>query len=426
MAAPPQSAVELSANEAPTLAGERIAFVGKLAGMSRREVSELVLARGATIVSDEADVATIVVLGDGQPDLAVALQSDSSASRRIADDVADGRATLLREADFWQRLGLVDQPQGVQRHYTPAMLADLLDVPVAAIRRWHRNGVLVACRNVRRLPYFDFPEVAVARHLAALLHAGCSLRMIDRRLNELKKVMPDSPRPLADPAVIVSGRRLVLRRGDELAEPSGQLLIDFDKPDDADDQQLVLQVHSSAEFDLGADAANREAVTTPSTLEQLQQTALEWEDLGELARAAEAYRTMLVAGGPSADIQFSLADLLYRQGDLSAARERFYAAIELDEEYVEARANLGCVLAENNELELAVAAFQGALAYHPEYADVHYHLANSLDRLSQPAEAEMHWKTFLALTPESPWAEMARTRLGEETDHPTTTSLPAK
>lgn len=412
MAAPLQSAIEPSAEETPLLAGERIVFVGKLAGMSRREASELVLAQGATVVSDESHAATIVVLGDGQPDLATALQNDTSAPRRIAVDVAEGRATLLREAELWQRLGLVDQRQGVQRHYTPAMLADLLNVPVAAIRRWHRGGILVACRNVRRLPYFDFSEVAVARHLATLLQAGCSLRMIDRRLNELKKVMPDSPRPLADPAVVVSGRQLVLRRGDDLAEPSGQLLIDFDKPDDAtDDQQLVLQVHGGVGFDSASGDADREAVTTPSTLEQLQQSAQEWEDLGELARAAEAYRTMLVAGGPSAEIQFSLADLLYRQGDLSAARERFYAAIELDEEYVEARANLGCVLAENNELELAVAAFQGALAYHPEYADVHYHLANSLDRLSQPAEAEMHWKTFLALTPESPWAEMARSRL---------------
>jgi len=67
-------------------------------------------------------------------------------------------------------------------------------------------------------------------------------------------------------------------------------------------------------------------------------------------------------------------------GDLSAARERYYAAIELDEEYVEARANLGSVLVENGELELAVAAFQGALAFHPDYADVHYHLANTLER----------------------------------------------
>ena len=53
---------------------------------------------------------------------------------------------------------------------------------------------------------------------------------------------------------------------------------------------------------------------------------------------------MLVAGGPTAEIHFALADVLYRMGDLPAARERYYAAVEQDEEYVEARANLGSVL----------------------------------------------------------------------------------
>jgi len=127
---------------------------------------------------------------------------------------------------------------------------------------------------------------------------------------------------------------------------------------------------------------------------------------------------MLVAGGPTAECHFSLADLLYRMGDLSAARERYYAAIELDEEYVEARANLGSVLVENDELELAVAAFQGALAFHPDYADVHYHLANTLERIGRPDEAPLHWQAFLSLAPESPWAETARERLGNTMDSP--------
>ena len=87
-------------------------------------------------------------------------------------------------------------------------------------------------------------------------------------------------------------------------------------------------------------------------------------------------------------------------------------AIELDEDYVEARANLGCVLAETGQHELAVAAFEGALRYHPDYADVHYHLARTLDELDHRSEAEEHWRAFLAQAPDSPWAEEARSRLG--------------
>jgi tetratricopeptide (TPR) repeat protein len=83
-------------------------------------------------------------------------------------------------------------------------------------------------------------------------------------------------------------------------------------------------------------------------------------------------------------------------------------AIELNEDLVEARASLGCVLAESGELELAVAAFQGALVHHPYYADVHYHLARTLGELNRDDEAREHWQSFLQLTPDSPWAEEAR------------------
>jgi tetratricopeptide (TPR) repeat protein len=108
---------------------------------------------------------------------------------------------------------------------------------------------------------------------------------------------------------------------------------------------------------------------------------------------------------------FRLAELLYRQGDLAASRERYYMAIELDEDLVEARANLGCVLAELNDHELAVAAFQGALAFHPDYADVHYQLGRTFDDLGRAGEAEVHWRRFLELAPGSPWADEARLRL---------------
>ena len=90
---------------------------------------------------------------------------------------------------------------------------------------------------------------------------------------------------------------------------------------------------------------------------------------------------------------------------------RYSMAVELNEDFVEARANLGCVLAETGRLDLAVAAFHGALAYHDEYPDVHYHLARALDELDRADEAEMHWRAFRALAPDSPWFEQAEARL---------------
>ena len=85
--------------------------------------------------------------------------------------------------------------------------------------------------------------------------------------------------------------------------------------------------------------------------------------------------------------------------------------IELDEDYVEARANLGCVLMEQGNLPLAEAAFRGALEYHPDYADAHYHLAHLLERMDRYGEALDHWGTFLDLAPASPWADEAHDRI---------------
>ena len=99
---------------------------------------------------------------------------------------------------------------------------------------------------------------------------------------------------------------------------------------------------------------------------------------------------------------------------MSAARERYYVAIELDEDFVEARSNLGCVLAEEGELGLAEAAFRGALEYHPDYADAHYHLARLLDRANRSGEALLHWQLFMNLAPASPWADEARERIEGE------------
>jgi len=409
MALPTHSGTEQSTAAVLRLVGEQIAFLGKLTSMTRQDACALVREHGGLLASGEEATATLVVIGDNQPDLASVLLPDKLAHQRFADAIAAGHTQLLRESDLWQRLGLVGEDNtsqlGVQRLYTPAMLAELLGLPVAAIRRWHRCGTLVACRSVRRLPYFDFTEVAVARHLAALHSAGCSLAVIDRKLAGLHRSMPDVSRPLCDPTLVVSGRQLTLRRGDDLSEPSGQLLIDFDKPTDSDEPAEVLL---SVAAGLPVTQSPAETLTT---FDQLQLEALKWEDQGELDRALETYRTLLMAGGPTAEIHFALADLLYRMGDLPAARERFYAAIELDEEYVEARASLGCVLAENGEYELAIAAFEGALAFHTDYADVHYHLANTLHQLQKNSEAEFHWRAFLALAPESPWAEIARERL---------------
>jgi tetratricopeptide (TPR) repeat protein len=389
-----------SADSAGALKGMRVAFVGKLGGMTKREAQNLVRNNGGTPVEQlTGDVDVVVIGADELP-----LDEESLLDASLRQSAAEGQLEIISETQLWQRLGMFDDEAHV-RLYTPAMLAELLSVPVSIIRRWHRRKLIVPVREVRRLPYFDFQEVATARQLAALLAAGASPDAIERKLEELSRYVPDVERPLAQLSVIVQGKQLLLRQGEGLIEPGGQLRIDFDALDDREPVPDQLPPPSPT-VSLPAD------ILLSSSSEEMLAQAATLEDEGHLEQAAELCRAALAASGPSPVVCFQLAELLYRMGDVPAARERYYMAIELDEDYVEARANLGCVLAETGQLELAVAAFQGALRYHGDYPDAHYHLARTLDDLGQRDEAGHHWREFLALVPCSPWSDEARRRLG--------------
>lgn len=288
------------------------------------------------------------------------------------------------------------------RLYTTAMLAELAAVETWRVRNWHRRGWLQATEQQHRVSYFDFSEVAVARQLAQLHRAGASPKQIQQQLVRLERAAPHVSRPIAELGVVLDGRQILLRGDGGLMEPSGQKRFEFEA-DEADDDQPPT-ILSPAQLLAGGNTGSTPAAT-------LADWSLELDEQGDLPAAMEMLRAALAANGPSAEWSFQLAEMLYRHGDLAAARERYYVAIELDEDFVEARANLGCVLAELNQMELAIAALEGAIVHHPNYADAHYHLARLLDEQGHASQAETHWQRFVELAPDSPWAEEAWQRL---------------
>jgi len=389
----------------PPLDGRRVAFLGKLGGVTRREAQQLVREQGGIPVDKPSPDADLIVIGADELPLA---DADDLLGDSIRQAATEGRVEIIGETQLWQRLGLMENEQNVRRLYTPAMLADLLNVSVATIRRWHRRGLIVPAREVRRLPYFDFQEVATARRLAQLLGAGVSPAAIEKKLADLSRFVPEVERPLAQLSVIVEGRQLLLRQGEGLIEPGGQMRFDFEA---FEEQAAVAETVRRTGQTLSFEEYLAEQ-TPPPTKEEVLGMAAQLEDEGRLEEALEMYRVALTAGGPTPEVCFQLAELMYRLGDLAGARERYYVAIELDENYVEARANLGCVLAELGQPELAISAFEGALKYHRDFPDVHFHLARTLDELGRREEAEIQWREFLDLAPDSPWAQEAENRIG--------------
>lgn len=301
---------------------------------------------------------------------------------------------------------------GVRGHHTVAMMAAVLEVSVAAIRHWVRGGLLRPTHHHAGIDWFDFGELVVGRRLGRLLRAGFGLRELDARLAALH------PRGAAGAAreldrIVVDGRRLSLRCGDALLGAGGQRQLGFYTPDLAAEEvvaTLVLPRHPPA-----ADAGTRVVLEGDGVPEEVELLALaaDLEAAGDLEPATEALRALLQAGGPNARVSFMLAELLYRTGDLTAARERFYAAIELDPDHLEARTGLGCVLAELGDHELAEAALDGVLRQQPDFADAHWHLAGILENAGRPLDATRHLRTFVALAPDSPWARTAIERLAD-------------
>ena len=391
-------------------------FVGKLGGVNRKEARSVVRRLQGTMVDPiDHSVDLIVVGADVFP---------SADPERLLDDsilqaVAEQKVEVINETQFWQIAGVVEQESDVGKLYTPAMLAELLQVPMTTIRRWHRRGLITPTRQVKKLPYFDFEEITSARRIAALIASGMNSTQIEKQLSQLAELYPDLQRPLSQLSIIVEGRKILLRQGEGLVEPSGQKRLDFDTvdaTDRSDDETPAtisfasvtgngLQGVAEAESGFSVGASGKQTKT------DFLQLAIELEDEGEFRSAIDVYRSLSLAQGPSADVSFRMAELLYQVNDLAAARERYSMAVEFDEAFVEARANLGCVLVELGQTELALATFEGALEHHPDYPDVYFHLARLLDEIGSDQKAWQHWARFLELTPSGPWADEARLRI---------------
>jgi tetratricopeptide (TPR) repeat protein len=284
------------------------------------------------------------------------------------------------------------------------MMAEMLEVSVRTIRLWHRSGLIQPSTVVMKIPYFDYSVLSTAKTFSLWLRQGLTPQSIVRQVTALCELSGASASSSKQLPITLQGKRLVLNQGSLQVEASGQLQLGFDRVDEECFEPVTLKF-------------NALPVAETHAFESLQgmlEAAISAEEAEDLDAAIGWYRTALSAYGPNADVCFQLAEVLYRSADLAGARERYYCAIEQDPELVEARANLGCVLAECGQHDLAIAAFEGALQQYPDYADVHFHLARALDEVERTDEARLHWHRFLELAPASPWADEAVDRLGSE------------
>jgi tetratricopeptide (TPR) repeat protein len=372
-----------------SLAGQRVAFRGRLASMTRAEALALVRARGGEWVSSVTRRTSLLVWGQGGG----SLRKDGRLNRgllRARSLECRGTLTVLTEGEFLTRLGL-GPPAGTQR-LTTARLSEVLGVPGEKIRAWVRLGLVQPIETAEGVHHFDFGHARWAKTLCELARAGVSARRIRRSLEQLKRWLPEADQPLAQLAVLEQdGKMLVRGKAGLLAEPSGQGLLDFTDEREPEAVSFVTGPHSAAEW---------------------VEVARDREEAGQLSEAADAYRQALTLGGPDAQACFNLGNVYYAQGRREQAAERFRQAVEVDPQFTAAWNNLGAALADLGHHDDGVAALRKALDLDGHYADAHYNLADALDQLDRVAEAEPHWRAYLRLDPSGPWGDYARRRIG--------------
>jgi tetratricopeptide (TPR) repeat protein len=132
------------------------------------------------------------------------------------------------------------------------------------------------------------------------------------------------------------------------------------------------------------------------------------EDPSAAAEAIFSYKQVLQLDPKYAPAHINLGTLYYNQSDYDLAEAHYRKAIDCDPRYALAHFDLGNVLDETQRLEEAIAAYKVALQLAPTYADAHYNLALAYERSRQPRLALRHWRAYLKLDGQGPWAVHAR------------------
>jgi tetratricopeptide (TPR) repeat protein len=388
--------------------GKTIYFLGKLAASNRKEAAEAVRQAGGKVAQKLTPNVQLVVIGEG--DLLAQnwnLWNDQlDAATREAFE--SGLLEIVSESFFWDQCGNGQNTNFSflsKSFYTPSMLAELTRLPISVIRQLQKQQLIVPTRQIHRLAYFDTENILPLKIVRNMLDAGLSINAAIDRLRKIKRHFPTVP-----VEVHVTGRDVLFITEKGLVDQDGQRYFSFtveDEPVPAMPVPVTTDTAMPVSVSPREPLEILESVLKPDAnhFETLCESAWSLESAGNLQGAVDFYRAALAAGGPNPQIHFQIAEILYRLGDLTAARERYFMAVELDETFVEARASLGCVLAELGNDELAAAAFRGALKYHPDYAEVRFHLGMLLKRVGLTEEANEHFRIFIELMPDSPWIE---------------------
>ena len=396
-----------------TLFGRRVLLVGRFAAATRKQTERLIRAAGGKIVDSVFSDVNLIVLGEGTllgTDWLELSQRLNTATRRSFER---GELKTITETELNRilgRPGIGEEPAEDRPLYTAAMLAELTGVPLASIRKWHRLGLLTSVRQVGRLLYFGAESVLAANRVKIFEAAGTKpeklCRLIERFEQRHKNSEPVLPRLRLGP----DGRTVLLPEDDNLCDARGQRFFELDLDERAEEDdptalgrtdgedappefcfaEELFGLPRAGKLALGAEEIEAFEREIGRHVVALCEEARNLAEAGQFEKAIRCCRLALCGGGADVGISFMLAELFAQTRDWSAARERYYMVLELEEDHLEARAGLGRVLARQGAYDDAVELFRGALTIDPNYLDIHFELGRLLLQKEDYRQAREH------------------------------------
>jgi tetratricopeptide (TPR) repeat protein len=367
-----------------------VVIIGQLASMTRIEAARVVSLTGGELTERVTRATSLVIVGGRGPQLTRSgrLPIQLARARRMAQE---GVSLEVWPEQKWLRsVGLVNGAAGICNRFTASQMAETLKVPRSRLDRWLASGLVMPVETSAGVPLFEFEQIAAVRTLAELVQAGVPLSKVRRAVAHLARWVPFANQHLSELSLDDNIRRLVVRMADgRLAEPTGQLLLDFDR-----DEAVA------ASFALGVNETEADAF----------QRAIECEAERPL-EAARVYRDLMDKRGPHATLAFNLANALYAADDLEGAIVEYQRSTTLDPRHAGAWNNLANLLAELDRPDEAIEAYRRALALDARFSDARFNLAQTLVELGRSEESVLHWTAYLAANSESAWAEYARERI---------------
>ncbi|MDE3201128.1 MAG: tetratricopeptide repeat protein [Acidobacteriota bacterium] len=267
----------------------------------------------------------------------------------------------------------------------------ILQISARQLQAWERAGLIPVQQT------YTFQDLAQLRTVRALREDSVSAASIRDSVVAMRAVA-GMANPLTEAGLVRNGARLAFRCEGAVVDPiRRQLLFDFDRID----------VQSGTTT---SPLLRIPAMAAPAVHDQFI-AAVQAEECGEKNRAIELYEQIITREPQYAPAYINLGTLHFHLRQYRRAEELYRRATELDQRYVLAFFDLGNVLDELQRPEESIAAYLRAVELAPRYADAHYNLALAFERKGEPRAALRHWRAYVRIDKNGPWADHARCQI---------------